>query len=53
VIPRLAVAVREAESVTCAVKLEVAAVVGVPEIIPVDDANDRPAGSDPTVTAQL
>jgi hypothetical protein len=49
----LAVAVCEAESVTRTAKLEVAAVVGVPEIIPLEDANDRPVGSDPAVTAHV
>jgi len=49
VIARFAVAVCEIESVTCTVKLDVAAVVGVPEIVP-KDANERPAGSDPAVS---
>ena len=38
------------ESVTRTVKLEVLAVVGVPEIVPVDEPSDSPAGSDPEMT---
>lgn len=40
-------------SVACAVKLLVAAPVGVPLIIPVDGASDKPAGSAPAVTAHV
>ncbi|MGD0922780.1 MAG: hypothetical protein ABSA70_13585 [Terriglobia bacterium] len=42
-----------AESVAVTVKSEVAAVVGVPEIAPVDELSDNPAGSVPTVTLQV
>jgi hypothetical protein len=41
------------ESVTLAVKLNVPAVVGVPEITPVDAARLNPAGSVPALTLQL
>ena len=34
-------------SVTCTVKLETPVFVGVPEIVPVDEAKVRPVGSDP------
>jgi hypothetical protein len=51
VIARPADAVCDAESVTCTVKLEVPADVGVPEIAPVDGASINPAGSEPTVSA--
>ena len=44
---RVSVAVPPALSVTRAVKLYLPAVVGVPEIAPVDGSSDRPAGSDP------
>jgi len=43
----------EPESVTLTVKLEVPAVVGVPEITPVAAASVRPAGSEPEVMLQL
>jgi hypothetical protein len=42
-----------AESVTCTVNVEVPGVVGVPEIAPVDELSDNPAGSVPTVTLQV
>jgi hypothetical protein len=41
------------ESVTIAVKLNVPAVVGVPEIVPLAAANVKPAGSVPVLTLQL
>jgi hypothetical protein len=41
------------ESVTLAVKVSVPAVVGVPEITPVDAARLNPAGSVPALTLQL
>jgi hypothetical protein len=41
------------ESLTCIVKIEVAAVVGVPVIAPVDAVRFNPAGSDPDETLQL
>jgi hypothetical protein len=41
------------ESVTRTVKFEVPAVVGVPEIVPVDELSDRPAGRLPEMTDQL
>jgi len=43
----------EPESVTLTVKLEVPAVVGVPEIAPVAAVSVRPAGSEPEVMLQL
>jgi hypothetical protein len=43
----------EPESVTLTVKLEVPAVVGVPEITPVAAVSVRPAGSEPEVMLQL
>jgi hypothetical protein len=43
---RLRVAVRDAESVTRTVNVEVPAAVGVPEIAPPDD-NANPGGNDP------
>ena len=42
-----------AASVTCTVNDTVPAVVGVPEITPVDAAKLKPAGSDPALTLQL
>jgi hypothetical protein len=42
-----------AESVTVTVKLEVPAVVGVPEMTPVAGAKVRPVGRVPTVTDQV
>ena len=47
-----AVAVRP-PLVTCTVKAEVPGVVGVPEMTPDAGARDSPAGSDPTLTAQV
>jgi hypothetical protein len=44
---RFAVALLLAASVTFATKLEVPAVVGVPEITPVELLRDKPAGSAP------
>jgi hypothetical protein len=44
---------RELASVTCTVKLLVPVPVGVPEITPVLDASDSPAGSVPEVMDQL
>jgi hypothetical protein len=41
------------ESVTRTVKFEVPAVVGVPEIVPVEPPSDSPAGSEPDTTDQL
>jgi hypothetical protein len=41
------------ESATCIVKLVVAAIVGVPEMLPVDGFNDAQAGSDPTGMLQV
>jgi hypothetical protein len=54
-IERLAVAVRVGllESVAFTVKLEVPAVVGVPEMTPVPAARLKPAGNVPVVTDQL
>jgi hypothetical protein len=43
----------ELASVTCTVKLLVPVPVGVPEITPVLDASDSPAGSVPEVMDQL
>ena len=57
VILRLAFAVfcGDSESVTVTVKFVVPTngPVGVPEIAPVDGANDRPAGKLPVVTAHV
>ncbi len=46
-------AVGAVESVTFAVKLNDPAVVGVPEIVPLDTASVRPAGSVPELMLQL
>jgi hypothetical protein len=46
-------AVGEFESVTLGVKLNVPAVVGLPEIVPVAAASVRPAGSAPELMLQL
>lgn len=46
-------AVLELASLTVTVKVDVAAVVGVPEITPVAPAKVKPAGRVPTVTAQV
>jgi hypothetical protein len=46
-------AVGAVESVTLAVKLNVPAVVGVPEIVPLAAASVRPAGSAPELMLQL
>ena len=48
-----AVVAGEPESITFTVKLEVPAVVGVPEIAPVAAVSVRPAGSEPEVILQL
>ena len=48
-----AVAVPDTESVTRTVKLDVPVVVGTPEIMPVDAARVRPAGSVPVLRLQL
>jgi hypothetical protein len=48
-----AVVAGEPESVTLTVKLEVPAVVGIPEIVPVDAVRVRPAGNAPEVILQL
>ena len=50
---RLAVALFFAESVTCTVKLDVPAVVGLPAIAPVLAVSERPAGSDPVAMLQV
>ena len=47
------VAVLLAASFTCTVKEAVPAVVGVPEITPVDAAKLSPAGSAPVLTLQV
>ena len=47
------VADSELASVTCTVKLIVPATVGVPEIMPVLGASERPAGREPTETDQV
>ena len=47
------VAVLLAESVTCPVNDTVPAVVGVPEITPVDAARVSPAGKVPALRVQL
>jgi hypothetical protein len=47
------VAVCAVESVTLAVKLNVPAVVGVPEIDPLAEASVRPAGNAPELMFQL
>jgi hypothetical protein len=47
------VAVCAVESVTLAVKLNVPAVVGVPEIDPLAEASVRPAGNAPELMLQL
>ena len=39
-----------AASITCTVKVEVAAVVGVPEMTPEVKSNERPSGNAPLVT---
>ncbi len=46
-------AVGEVESVTMAVKLKEPAVVGVPEIAPLEADNVRPAGNAPALMLQL
>ena len=46
-------AVGEVESFTCTVKLDVPAVVGVPEITPVEAAKVSPTGSDPELIVQV
>ena len=46
-------AVGELESVTLAVMLNEPAVVGVPEIVPLDVDSVRPAGSAPELIPQL
>lgn len=46
------VSVRESESITCGVKLNVPAAVGVPDITPVEEAKVKPGGSVP-VTLQV
>jgi hypothetical protein len=46
-------AVGAVESVTFAVKLNVPAVVGVPEIVPLAAASVRPAGNAPELMLQL
>jgi hypothetical protein len=51
--PSAFVAVFFAASVTWTVRLEVAAVVGVPVIAPVDALRDRPAGRVPAESAQV
>ena len=48
-----AVVVGEPESLTLIVKLEVPAVVGMPEIVPVGAVSVRPAGNVPEVILQL
>jgi hypothetical protein len=53
VIDRALVAVLLALSVTITVKLKVPAVVGVPEIIPVDVPSVRPFGRAPAVIDQV
>ena len=40
-------------SLTVIVKLDDPLLVGVPEMVPVADENDRPAGNSPEVIAQL
>jgi hypothetical protein len=49
----VAIVAGTALSVTCIVKLETAAVVGVPEIIPVAAARVSPVGREPTLTDQV
>ena len=51
--PLVAVCGDPAESVTCAVKLEVPIAVGVPEMTPVALVSDSPAGSEPLDIDQL
>jgi hypothetical protein len=46
-------AVGAVESVTLAVKLNIPAVVGVPEIVPLAAASVRPAGNAPELMLQL
>jgi hypothetical protein len=41
------------ESVTVTVKFDVPVAVGVPEITPVEESGDKPAGSVPSVTLQV
>jgi hypothetical protein len=48
-----ACAVGTVESVTLAVRLNVPAVVGVPEIVPLAAASVRPAGKAPELMLQL
>ena len=40
-------------SVTFTVNVEEAAVVGVPEMMPVEELSERPAGREPLVTLQV
>ena len=49
----VAVAGVAAESFTWTVNDTVPAVLGVPEITPVEAAKDKPVGSEPTVRLQL
>ncbi len=44
---------RELLSVTCTVKLLVLVTVGVPEITPVAEPNDKPVGKAPVTTDQV
>ena len=53
VIDRFLTAVDEVASVTCAVKLNAAAVVGLPDISPVVWLRVNPSGSAPALTDQL
>ena len=50
--PRGAEAVAPVESLTCAVKEEVAATVGVPEMVPLEDTAS-PTGNEPLVSDQV
>ena len=52
-IDRAFVVVPPAGSVTFTVKPYVPAVVGVPEIAPVDELSDRPGGREPSDTDQV
>ena len=53
VIDRAFVAVPPTLSVTLMVKLYVPAVLGLPEIVPVDELSDIPGGRKPTDTDQV
>ena len=52
-IVKVLIAVPPTVSVTLTVKPNVPAAVGVPEIMPVDESSDRPAGREPADTDQV